>query len=219
MADNFLTRKLGPLPGWLWVAAGGTLIYLYVGKGKGTAKSGDGTTQDPTTAAEMQQLQAQMQSMAASAAYPSYEQSGYGGQPLYVIDGTGGSTSSTGSTGAGSTDTGTGSTGTTTGQTTGGTTSGGSITSSASGQTAATTGPANPYSDEVVQGVGYYSPTAQTLPALSGGSYSHIPNVATDLQLRAAGQQIYYQPTPGTFLPWTGNKPGAPTGTALYIKS
>lgn len=66
-------------------------------------------------------------------------------------------------------------------------------------------------------GVGYM-PSSGVLTT-AGGQYTHIPDVATDMALRAGGQTIYYEPVPGLVLPWVGNQKGAPTGTPLFVKT
>jgi type II secretory pathway pseudopilin PulG len=83
---NFLTNKIGPFPGYVWVG-GGTAIVLLLRARSG----GQSSSQQQAQAAQQAQLQAQQQAMAASAAYPTYQQSG---QPLYILP--------TGSTGPGS---------------------------------------------------------------------------------------------------------------------
>lgn len=50
--NNIFTRKLGPLPGWAWVAGGVVVVYVYLAhrKGAGGANAADGTPTGTTLA-------------------------------------------------------------------------------------------------------------------------------------------------------------------------
>lgn len=92
----------------------------------------------------------------------------------------------------------------------------GTVPSGGSGGATAPVTP-TPAIQQTKAGVGYL-PTTGVLSA-GGATYSHIPDVATDMSLRAAGQTIYYEPVPGLVLPWPGNQAGAPSGTPLFVKT
>lgn len=83
MADgNFLTHKIGPLPGWVWIGGGAAALLLW----RQHSGSSSSSSSQAQLLAQQQQL-AQEQAMAASAYYPTYQQTG---QPLYVLGGGGG---------------------------------------------------------------------------------------------------------------------------------
>lgn len=92
----------------------------------------------------------------------------------------------------------------------------GTVPSGGSGGATAPVTP-TPAIQQTRAGVGYV-PTTGVLSA-GGSTYTHIPDVATDMSLRASGQTIYYEPVPGLVLPWPGNQKGAPTGTPLFVKT
>jgi hypothetical protein len=72
--------------------------------------------------------------------------------------------------------------------------------------------PATPGPAPVFSGSGYFSPGSTKV---ASGQYVHIENASTAQALVNSGQQLYFEPTPGVFLPAIGPMTG---NTALYQK-
>jgi hypothetical protein len=107
MAENFLTRDVGPFPGYVWVLGGAAALLLYRSYQSNKAQSaqaagstaGGQLTAAQAQAAQQAQQQQLLASEMASAYYPTYQ-----GQqtPIYLINLSGASTPTGQTTGAAS---------------------------------------------------------------------------------------------------------------------